>query len=70
MNWIFQNERSGKYVIQSIQLSTSITRKCYLRSTQDISSWLLTRLNENIKSKTKASAKFIRWSKAFPSPIR
>lgn len=69
MNWIFPNERSGKhYVIQSIQLS--ITRKYYLISIQDISSWLLTRLNENVKSKTKASAKFIRRSKAFPSPIR
>lgn len=69
MNWIFQNERSGKYyVIQSIQLS--IKRKSYLRSIQDISSWMLTRLNENVKSKTKASAKFTRRSKAFPSPIR
>lgn len=46
-----------------------LTRKCYLLSIQDISSWLLTRLNENVKSKTKASAKSIRRSKAFPSPI-
>lgn len=69
MNRIFPNERSGKYyVIQSIQLS--IARKCYLLSIQDISSWLLTRLNEHVKIKTMASAKFIRWSKAFPSPIR